>query len=422
MKLPQPRVIAIDNEAHHLQPLVEALNGYGAACRPIHFTGSVTQIAPAPHSRIIFSDLHLESGATTAQKSNHFSIIQAILEKLAPEGPYVLILWTRYQEDTEELQKYLVERMQDQQVPFAIIPFDKNTHMPTPDQFGEIPKIVEAIDGLFDKSPHVAALLDWEHRVNAASAATINGILGVAASDKGADVSRVLLDLAEGISGVGNTEGKVAQTVAEALLPVLLDRLLQSASADEALWAAAIAKARARNGDDQEAHARLNTFTHFDMKDGDCAGRGAVITLPDFVKTNFAALFGAHDADTLAAQFGVQSDDDPFDSWFLVQVRPACDEAQPKPGPLPFLLAREFTPDKRAKAFGGLWRSPTYVRPTEQTIRALAVSPRYTVSLPADRLDGASFVFRLRNELLFELIHAAGSHASRPGIVSYGKR
>lgn len=422
MKLPQPRVIAIDNEANHLQPLVDALNKYGAACRPILFGGSITQISPAPHARVIFTDLHLESGATSAQKSNHFSIIQSILERLAPEGPYVLILWTRYQEDSQELETYLRDRMRDLRTPFAIVPLDKTTHMPTPDTFGEVSNIVDAIDGLFDEKPHVAALLDWEDRVNAASADTITGILGVSASEEGPDVSRVLLDLAEGIVGGQNTEGQVGRSVAEALLPVLFDRLTQGSEPTEALWAAAIATARAKNGDDKEGHARLNAFTHLDTNGSDCSARGAVITLPEIIQGRFSDHFGNLDANTLAEQFGVKPDEQPFDDWLLVQVRPACDEAQPKPGPLPYLLAREFTPDCRAKALGGLWRSPTYIRNNAKGIRALAVNSRFAINLPDDRLVGAEVRFRLRNELLFELIHSAGSHTSRPGIVSYGKR
>ncbi len=422
MKLPQPRVLAIDNEDSHLQPLVEALNRYGAACRPILFSGSVTQISPAPHARVIFSDLHLESGATSAQKNNHFSIIQSILERLAPEGPYVLILWTRYQEDSEKLEDYLRDRMEDQQTPFAIVPLDKTTHMPTPAQFGDVSKIVDAIDGLFDDKPHVAALLDWEDRVNGASADTITGILGVAVSDEGPDVSRVLLDLAEGVVGAKNTKGRVGRSVAEALLPVLFDRLSQGSNPTEELWAAAIEKARAKNGDDKEGHARLNAFTHLDTNVSECSTRGAVITLPKIIKDRFSDHFGELDPNTFSEQFGVKTDDQPFDDWLLVQVLPACDEAQPKPGPLPYLLAREFTSDRRGQKLGGLWRSPTYVRKNAEGIRALAVNSRFAVNIPPDLLAGAKFCFRLRNELLFELIHAAGSHSSRPGIVSYGGR
>ena len=53
MRLPVPRVIAIDDEPKHLEGLAQGLNRYGAACLPVHFTGEAA-IAPCPHVRVIF--------------------------------------------------------------------------------------------------------------------------------------------------------------------------------------------------------------------------------------------------------------------------------------------------------------------------------------------------------------------------------
>ncbi|MCK0166225.1 hypothetical protein MWU52_01530 [Jannaschia sp. S6380] len=423
MRLPQPRVLAIDNEDDHLQPLVRALTRYGAACRPILFDGNIASMAPAPLARVIFTDLHLDSAATSTQSGNHFSMIQAILDQLAPDGPYLLVLWTRFEDDAPGLATYLRDRMQQGRPPFAILPLDKTTHMPSPNQFGPLDEIVNAIDALFDNNPQIAALLEWEDRVNAASAGTIIGVLKAAKSEDAPDLGRVLHDLAEGIAGKDKAAGRIGHYVAEALLPVLFDHLLRGDDADEKLWTAAVNGARDRNSsEDAAAHAHLNAFSHIDMQPCECSARGAVISLPDLVRERFSDHFGDFDEATLAAQFGVKPEEAPLEEWLLVQVRPACDEAQPRPGPLPYLLAREFTSNSRANSFGGLWRSPGYIRQGADGIRALAVSPRFGLSLPPDRLSGAVARFRLRNELVFDLIHAAGSHVSRPGIISYGKR
>lgn len=423
MKLPQPRLVAIDNEDSHLQPLLTALNQYGAACRPILFDGNIAAMASAPLARVIFTDLHLDSGATSKQSKNHFSVIQAILEQLSPEGPYVLVLWTRYKNDSPGLEAYLRERMKKGRPPFAILPLDKNIHMPAPGQFGELGNIIKAIDTLFTSNPQIAALFEWEDRVNEASIATIIGVLKAAKSEEAADVGRVLQDLAEGVAGKDQTDGRIGHSVAEALLPVLFDHLLRGSQADEELWAAAVKECRARNGvEDVDAHAYLNAFTHLDMQPCECFARGAVITLPDLVQERFADYFDDLEDAILESQFCLKPNKSPLEEWLLVQVRPACDEAQPKPGPIPYLLAREFKEEGRGQLSGGLWRSPTYTRQGVTGKRALAVNPRFGINLPANRLTGAATRFRLRNDLLFELIHEAGGHASRPGITVYGKR
>ena len=119
--LPGPRIIIIDDELKHLQGLAEGLSGDGIGCLQILFTGDPGIVKRCPHVRVIFADLHLNaSGATTSHES-HFATIGGLLEEnIAPNGPYVIILWTRYPEQAEALKTCL----------------EQLRNVPKPSQFG----------------------------------------------------------------------------------------------------------------------------------------------------------------------------------------------------------------------------------------------------------------------------------------------
>ena len=111
MRLPPPRVIAIDDEREHLEGLTQGLNRYGAACLPVHFTGEA-DIMEYPHVRVIFADLHLGSGQIGNDPTKDFSIIGGLIEdRIKPSGPYFIILWTQYPKWAVALHEFLVQRL-----------------------------------------------------------------------------------------------------------------------------------------------------------------------------------------------------------------------------------------------------------------------------------------------------------------------
>jgi len=122
--LQAPRIIVIDDEQEHLESLARGLNRYGTVCLPIHFIGEVPQIPECPSVRVIFADLHLNPGAS-GEHSQHFSILGGLIEKtIKPSGPYLIILWTRYPDQAENLFQFLTKRLQDVRKPFAVHALD----------------------------------------------------------------------------------------------------------------------------------------------------------------------------------------------------------------------------------------------------------------------------------------------------------
>ena len=116
-----PRIIAIDDDPHHLRGLVDCLNRHGTACRQIHFTGDPSGVRACPDVRIIFADLHLGMGTPSDHKSN-FSMIGGLLQNtIKPSGPYFITLWTQFPEQAEALRTFLDRLDTDVTKPFDVL-------------------------------------------------------------------------------------------------------------------------------------------------------------------------------------------------------------------------------------------------------------------------------------------------------------
>ena len=427
--LPAPRVVAIDDEPKHLEGLTQGLSRYGTACLPIHFTGETAEIPPCPHVRVIFADLHLIVG-TPRDHAQDFSTIGGLLEDtIKPSGPYFIVLWTMYPDQADGLHGFLKERLQDVSKPFAVQALDKNGHL-DPDGSVKSPEsLVKAIRQVVEEQPQIGALLNWEERVLGAAADAVSSIMELAESaaegmKSGEEVGRLLMSLAVAAVGEEHAGGDRFRAVNEGLLPILGDRIasMRSREADSELWQAALGQVGARLSLDEAA--RLNRLLHIAplTPDGDRTERGAVIALPEeFSGEAFAETFDLTPEEAAERQFWrkhPQENADPF-QWVLVQTQAACDYAQTQPGPLPFHLglrlptleARSGTPP------AALWRSPCF----EQDGQAhfLHVSARFQMSLPSRKAEQAQQLFRLREQLLNDLIYQIHGYGARPGIISF---
>jgi hypothetical protein len=213
--------------------------------------------------------------------------------------------------------------------------------------------------------------------------------------------------------------------VNEALLPILADRVaaLQGLNGDDP-WASAFTEEDANSALELEDAARLNRFSHIsETPSASGAERGVVVVLPRrYAGKFFRKAFGLEQVDAAITQFGCK-DYAPRDSrfrWLLIQVQAACDHAQRQPGALPFVLALEM-PELSAKdpAPQALWSSPAFQADTG--VRVLKANARFAVSLGRDEAKSAQAMYRIREQLLNDLIHRIHSYGSRPGIVSFRK-
>lgn len=429
---PSPRVVIIDDQLAHLTGLAKGLNRRGVASLQVLFTEDPTRIPPCPDVRVIFADLHLGPGSLSTNPMTDFSTVNSLLENdLRPAGPYFILLWTAYPEQAQKLREYLDERLEGVKKPFDVVPLAKADHLDVDGNVKDEDKLLAEIDSIAGGLPQIGALFDWESRVLRATGDTVSSMLELTSAEETdqrlAKLKRILATL--GIEAVGekHVDDDRFRAVNEALLPILADRIANPRFIDDAdaVWTKAF-DTGSDAGVSEENAAKLNRFVHVsDPGSAHGTGRGAVISLPEEIRTNFEGVFDMDQKNAASDQFRCKefaSDDDRF-RWVLVQCQAACDHAQSQPGPLPFHLGLDFPEANRSKGkqpSAAVWTSP----PLEfnGTVRLLRVSARFPISLPSARVRNEHPVYRLREQLLNDLIHHLHAHGGRPGLISFRPR
>ena len=426
---PAPRIIAIDDEQKDLDGLVKGLNQMGLACLSFHFTGDTEDVSSCPHVRVIFADLHLNEGSAGSDNTQHFSLIGGLIQDtIKPSGPYVLILWTKYSDKADNLSRFLDERLETTPRPLAVKAIDKMHHLEPNGNVRSTEKLVGDITSLFDKEPQVAALLNWEERVLDATADTVSSIFDLAEGQhRGDEVGSLLARLAVEAVGKNHVEPDRFHAVNDALLPILTDRIAAMRSKDdsESIWQNAFNSSDTESTLSLKKAAKLNRLVHIASPMGaeDGTRRGAVIALPGSLSGSaFEHQFNLKQGEAASKQFFCKNfaeEDEQF-RWALVQCQAVCDYAQNQPGPLPFYLGLELplaSIPKSGKPPAALWTSPPFE--SAGAIRLLHVSARFQVSLPAADVKEAGPLYRLREQLLNDLIYQIHGYGARPGMLSF---
>ena len=431
MMLPTPRVIAIDDHPKHLAGLTEGLNQCGTACSPIHFTSDLEsmQIQPCHHVRVIFADLNLVP-AQTSPAGNFSTIATLIEEKIKPSGPYFIVLWTISPEETADLHDFLKDRLDKVTKPLAVQALNKIKYLDNSTGDVKNPEaLAEAIGGMITGQPQVAALFDWETRISDAAANTVSSILELVEAeeaDRAEEIGRLLARLAVEAVGKEHVEEDRFRAVNDALLPILADRIafMRSGEVDKSLWQRAFDISSTQQNLSPDKAAKLNRLLHIALPTADNTGveRGAVVRLPEeFAGNMFKPTFGLEQVTAATEQFRYKNPQNEQLCWVLVQSQAACDYVQIRPGPLPFhlgLLAAESRVAKNKKAPDALWTSPSF-KIDENEPWFLCVSARFQYPLLATKAEQLRPLFRLREQLLSDMIYRIHSYGARPGFISF---
>lgn len=427
--LPAPRIISIDDQPKHLAGLTKGLNRYGVACLPIHFTADTTNVPTCPHVRVIFADLHLSGGPPT-DYAQDFSIIGGLIEDtIKPSGPYFIVLWTMYPEQANNLHDFLSQRLQGVTKPFAVEALDKSGHLDADGNLRSPATLVEAIQNAVSGQSSLRALLNWEDRTLHSVSATVSSVLKVAGSAPDSasgneELGRVLASLAAASVGRGHVEEDRFRAVNEALLPILADRItvLRSRADEREIWETAFRESDTSRGLSLIEAARLNRLLHVAPSEdsGKWSERGAVIDLPKrFSGAKFKQRFGLEQEIAARKQFKARDFEDGSDRfrWVLVQAQAACDYAQMRLALVPLYLGLclQASDVATAKPPASLWESPCF---DLDGAKHLHVNAGFQVSLPSTARLSEQPLFRLREQLLNELIYRLQSHTARPGIIS----
>ena len=419
---PAPRIIVIDDEKEDLHKLTEGINRYGAACLPFHYPDDTEHIRPCPHVRVIFADLHLDETGASGNDKKHFGVIGGLIsETIRPSGPYLLILWTKYAGKASSLRQFLDQRLKRTPAPkpLAVKAIDKKILFEDPSEDDpNIEKLVEEITNSFNQFPQIAALLSWEEMVLDAAGDTVSSIFGLVENNE--QVSEILAHLAVGAVGRDHVENDRFHAVNEALLPILTDRIAAATRKDDqGIWQRAFDMSDIASSLSLEKAARLNRLVQIDPATDNGARNGSVIALPDkFLKKNFEKQFGLKQQEAALKQFFCKEPRKKL-NWVLIQCQAICDYAQNKPGPLPYYLGLELPPTSRVRGTkpDALWTSPPFKR-NGSTIY-LHVNARFSVSLLPKFTKQKNVRYRLREQLLNDLIYRIHSYGSRPGMLRF---
>jgi hypothetical protein len=244
-------------------------------------------------------------------------------------------------------------------------------------------------------------------------------------------VKRILGFIAEAAFGSRANDDKFG-AVTSVLAPLVADRVINAHKDGQRrdLWQSVVELPRRGHQLPLEDAARLNSMLHIEEPDPAALNprhSGTLSTFPaDLIKKDgFESQFGP--LFDLQKLFKLPDGNQAGFEWYLLSYRAACDDAQGRPGPVPYVIAIEGPNDLWFKGARGqdprspfsdsIWRSPPYFR-NDQT-RRLLVSAYYSFSLSPEHAATLTAIFRIRDQLLSELINRLHAHGGRPGIVLF---
>jgi hypothetical protein len=322
------------------------------------------------------------------------------------------------------LEAFLNERLEGVSKPFAVVAIDKNAHLDANGSVKDPEALVDAIKAAVKKQPQVAALLDWEERVLGATADTVSAMLSLAPPEK---LGQLLFHLAEGAVGDGHVEDDRFRAVNEALLPILADRASRlRRENEEEIWKQAFTEQDSKSELSLDDAARLNLFSHLAELEPECGEeRGAVLELPkSHSGADFASTFDIDEAEAAEKQFHCKdfAAGDPRFKWRLIQIQASCDYAQKNAGPLPFVLALEmpYNSLRGGNPKEAVWKSPPFY--LENGARMLTSNARFGLSLSRAKVTKEKAVYRIRDELLNDLVYRTHVYGARPGTIAFHKK
>ena len=426
------QIVVVDDSEADLRALITGLNRLGAACLGIHYSNvpSAMTVMPCHHVRAVITDLNLLGIPPGTNMRQLFAAVAEVLQKIQPRGPYLLVAWTRLPNEAKDLQTYLDANLTDAAKPIDVVPLAKEFYIDDDGNVIDIESLVAAIDKLSAKIPTFAALCDWELAVLRAAGETLTTILELGKDVKTGkqqrkDITRLLAAMAGSSVGARNVGASPFRAVSDALMPILADQMTATHTRGKRaqVWREAVTFVGRPDVLADEA-VRLNRAFHVadDVGMNQGAERGAVIPLPYSMSgANFVRRFGMPELQASRELFRCQHflPDDSRNVWVLVQAQAACDYAQRVRGPLPFYLALDIESTSLNKDTPPqfLWRSPRFA--FNGSVRELQVNTRIQVPMvePEARLQRP--LYRLREQLLAQLLHCAQANNSRPGIASF---
>lgn len=438
------RFIVVDDNDRHLSAVMNVFQDLGTSCLGIHYDSEHgLDRNDFRGVRVLFIDFHLVSQTPSSDEKAHFSTIAGILEDNISQtgGPFILVIWTKFDGLAAKLTDYLDDArtsMVPHARPLAIMSLRKEKFINLRSGQSHDPAMLRnEIESAIRKNSQLTALLSWESEVQAAAGATLAALVDLVPSESrtsatfASGLDEVLTRLARAAVGKAHVADDPRAAITAALSPLLADRIANLSMSGDAItmWNNAVTWGGAGEfGKDRSG--KLNRMLHLAVPPSEIVNPiawGAVVRLPSNSTDGECVkrLFGVEYKYLLGGEFKIGRDDRCRCRLRLIRVGAVCDHAQNRDGPLQYLLGLEIPCGVERKKDGGAlrlpaseWRSPDLMLDTSSESFCLAVNTRYGLSVTRAIANEWSAEYRLREQLLMQLITHASNYMARPGIVS----
>lgn len=407
-------------------------------------------------------DQNLVTGATFGGGNEvAFAAIADVLRQIVcPEsGPYGLVLWAE-EPSLGQLKTFLFERLTGEDaklLPVFMTVLQKGEYIDTGSGDVKDPeKLKSDLNDRISSNPQMKALLSWEADVFAATDAVLRSIVGLvpvdirASNEFGSELGKVLYRLSQAGAGADRALENPREAINRVLVPILADRVTEhdpEGDAGEAWTNALVEVDNPKEPAPLKVQAAVNTSIHLSFARTPnsapikATDLGAVLELPESDSNALLQeVFGVTEKKLRGELFRADRNDWRNCVLRLVQIGAACDHAQPKPGPLLYLLGIEWcfanedgsesqemptmwlgNREKfgRARPFrDSEWQSPIIQVPHFGRPGKLSIFKNLTWSVRPDATEGWRPIYRLREEIVSELTQEYARYISRPGIVT----
>lgn len=446
--IPQPSIVAADDNEQHLGAIVRCFQQMGSACLPLLYTNGALQVPRELTAvRLLFFDLNYVPGTPTGPML--YDIAGGVLEKVIRpgNGPYVLITWSSHETEHQNFLRHVHDNFDNIPPPAASSFMDKAPFIAggAPDAVisdDQLEGLACRIRQLVDRIPQVSALLHWEDAARAAAGDVIASLIDLVPREacfigsSGDHLEDLLLTVARAAVGTKNVEADRVYAINEGLGPILLDHLTHTTESrrkeTQETWGNALSNMKKSVPPDPKQLASLNAQTLISSRDlaGVVPGdRGAVSTLSDHLDADvFKTFFGAEKRELIGEYIEIKNADLKNQelmekhlstcSWRLVGIRASCDQAQQRGIALKRVcLTVEAPSTVKSRSHGAYQESPLFTRKNE--VVKLIFNWHYTTALTDAHLNGSQVVYRLREPLISHITTTLHVHGLRPGIISY---
>lgn len=447
MMFSAPRFVVVDDKREHLDAVLDAFQSLGSPCIGLHFDAEKELVKDHFRGvRCLFLDLHLAGGQLGTDHKGDYARIQTILEDNISErgGPFVLIMWTAHPHLKNELVAYLEKNLDENKPhakPLVVLALAKEDFIDPAAGTAKNPdELRDAIRKAVEQNPQLAAVLGWETDVLSAAAETLASLISLilpeqrTSADFSGALDVMLSRLAREAVGRSNVDADPRAAIGSALAPILVDRIMNQEvpTATKEVWK----KAVTRHADKELADASpkeaglVNRMLHVALPPFEAirpTDWGAVVAWPyGWTDDDLSKRMGLKIGEMLGGQFLAEKASRARCKVRLVRIGAACDYAQSRPGPITYLLGVEIPEDaERKKDSNGqliklsdaIWLSPVFVTPEMNEPMRLYVHARFPHVVLSKETDGWTASYRLREQLLMNLIAHESNYGSRPGII-----